>query len=169
MKLLLLFTFALLGMVAKAAADDQAAGAAKLVKSNELGTISTLHKGHPFVSAAPYAFDSQGRPIFLLSDLAVHTENINADARTSIFVQKPDKDVFNGSRVTLLGKMVKIGEKEFKEVGTTFVKRHPKGAVIAQFGDFNFYRLEVEKVFYIGGFGDIGWVDVKDYSAQFKD
>jgi len=37
----------------------------------------------------PYALDAQGRPIFLISTMAMHTQNLQADPRASLFVTKP--------------------------------------------------------------------------------
>jgi len=36
----------------------------------------------------------------------------------------------------------------------------------AQFGDFNFYRMDVENVHYVGGFGTAQWVDGPDYTGD---
>ena len=38
----------------------------------------------------PYALDGAGRPLFLISSMAVHTQNLAGDARASLFVAEPD-------------------------------------------------------------------------------
>ena len=46
-----------------------------------LATLSRRHPGHPFASIMPYALDAEGRPLCLISSMAMHTQNLAADAR----------------------------------------------------------------------------------------
>jgi hypothetical protein len=60
-----------------------------LVLQVTVGTLSTLsrkHVGFPFGSLMPYALDPEGRPIFLISNMAMHTQNLKADPRASLFI-----------------------------------------------------------------------------------
>jgi len=50
-----------------------------LERTGTLGTLSCRHPGHPFVSIMPYATDTEGRPLLLISALAMHTQNLEAD------------------------------------------------------------------------------------------
>src|SRR2546422_506322 len=50
-----------------------------LVHLGDTGTLATLsrrHPGHPFASIMPYALDADGRPLFLISSMAMHTQNL---------------------------------------------------------------------------------------------
>jgi len=38
----------------------------------------------------PYGLDELGRPIFLISTMAMHTQNLQADPRASLLVTQPD-------------------------------------------------------------------------------
>src|SRR2546422_7509877 len=63
-----------------------------LVDQGRTGTLATLsrkHPGHPFGSIMPYALDAEGRPLLLISSMAVHTQNLGADPRASLFVTQP--------------------------------------------------------------------------------
>ena len=85
--------------------------------SGAIGSLSTLsrkHPGFPFGSLMPYGLDSQGRPIFLISIMAMHTQNLQADPRASLFVTEPDAsgDALGSSRVTLVGSTLRIPEPE---------------------------------------------------------
>src|ERR1700761_5226741 len=51
-----------------------------------LSTISRKHPGFPFGSLMPFAIDDAGRPIFLISEMAMHTQNLNTEPRCSLFV-----------------------------------------------------------------------------------
>jgi heme iron utilization protein len=50
------------------------------------GSLATLDRGTgaPYVSMVNIAADHDGSPLLLLSDLARHTANLGADARSSI-------------------------------------------------------------------------------------
>src|SRR5207244_10829402 len=54
-----------------------------------LATLSRRHPGHPFASVMPYALAGTGRPLFLLSSMAMHTQNLQADPRASLLVTQP--------------------------------------------------------------------------------
>ena len=53
----------------------------------------------------PYAPDERGRPVSLISGLAMHTQNLEADPRASLLVAPPEvtEDPLAAARVTLLG------------------------------------------------------------------
>ncbi|HVY54460.1 MAG TPA: pyridoxamine 5'-phosphate oxidase family protein, partial [Thermodesulfobacteriota bacterium] len=78
-----------------------------LVYRNTIGTLSTnskKHPGSPFGSLMPYGLDANGRPIFLISTMAVHTQNLERDSHASLFVSQTDSqgDPLDASRVTLM-------------------------------------------------------------------
>src|SRR5262249_56077923 len=75
-----------------------------LGESGTLATLSRRHPGHPFGSVMPYALDGEGRPLFLISTMAMHTQNLEADARASLLVTQPDwsGDPLAPRRLTLM-------------------------------------------------------------------
>src|SRR5271166_4555816 len=80
-----------------------------LMHGGRIGSLSTLSRkqpGFPFGSLMPYGLDGQGRPMFLISTMAMHTQNLQADPRASLFVTKSDTsgDPLGASRVTLIGR-----------------------------------------------------------------
>ena len=74
-------------------------------RTGTLATLSRRHPGHPFASLMPYALDETGRPIFLISSMAIHTQNLAGDPRASLFVAEPDwsGDPLAAGRITLMG------------------------------------------------------------------
>jgi len=152
------------------AGDETAGAVVKLAKGGTILTLSSDHKGTPFGTPAPYALDKEGRPVVFLSNMAVHTKNLKKNDKCSVMVFKENKDdPFNSARVTFVGKMVKIEDKERAEYKKLFLAKNKTAEDFADFEDFNFYRLEIEKIFYVGGFGDAGWVEVEDYLKAYKD
>jgi putative heme iron utilization protein len=119
----------------------------------------------------PYALDAEGRPIFLVSTMAMHTQNLQADPRASLFVTEPGAsgDPLGSSRVTLIGTVGRIPEPELAAARTDYLTRYPDSKCWVDFDDFFFYRMDVLDVYYVGGFGVMGWVAASDYSEAQSD
>lgn len=138
-----------------------------------LGTLD-MDTGSPFVSLATVATDISCRPLLLLSELARHTRNIANDQRVSLLFDATadDGDPLEDGRVTLSGQLVQTDDETAK---ARFLARHSGANAYAGFGDFSFYRLEVEEAFYVGGFGRIHSIPAADFlipadrSIQFEE
>jgi len=126
-----------------------------------LATLSASRAGWPFASVAPYALSTDGEPLLLLSDLAEHTRNLRADPRASLFVQDSAclADPQAGCRVTILGQVESVAEAELPVAGQAYLTRQPRAAEYLAMGDFRLYVLQVREARFIGGFGDMGWID----------
>src|SRR5215467_9524520 len=60
-----------------------------------VGSLSTLLRkqpGFPFGSVMPYGLDDHGRPSFLISTMAMHTQNLQSDVRASLLVTQQDTE-----------------------------------------------------------------------------
>ena len=134
-------------------------------RSGSLATVSRKHSGHPFASVMPYALDDAGRPLLLISSMAIHTQNLHGDARASLLVTQPGTagDPLAAGRVTLMGQASRAGESDLAEVRAAYLERHPTARYWADFEDFSFWRLEVGDVYFVGGFAAMGWVEAADY------
>jgi putative heme iron utilization protein len=126
-----------------------------------LATLSASRDGWPFASVALFALSDAGEPLLLLSDLAEHTRNVRGDPRASLLVQDGDSlaDPQAGSRVTILGQIEPIPDAESEVARQRYVNRHPQAAEYLGLGDFRLYVLRVREARFIGGFGDMGWID----------
>ena len=140
-----------------------------------IGTLSTLsrrHPGYPFGSIAPYGVLPDGRPTFLLSSLAVHTQNFAADPRASLLVAAPGApaEALASPRVTLVGTVGRLEDaRELDAARADYLARHEEARAWAGFGDFAFYRLDVAGVYWVAGFGAMGWVDPDEYCNAAPD
>jgi putative heme iron utilization protein len=110
-------------------------------------------------------------PIFFISTLAEHTKNLAADPRASLLVAESGQDdpLANG-RVTLLGHCRRIdsdGERE--RAKAVYLAVHPNAEYYIDFKDFAFWRLAVESIRYIGGYGRMSWVTLEDWSGAEPD
>src|SRR5437764_12307343 len=131
-----------------------------LERIGSLSTVSRKQPGFPFGSIMPYALDEQGRPIFLISSMAMHTQNLRADPRASLLVSQPDAsgDPLGASRVTVLGNVLPIADKsELAASRKLYLDRYENSQYWVHFEDFAFYRMEVVDVYYVGRLGVMGW------------
>jgi len=135
-----------------------------------LSTVSRKRPGYPFGSLMPYAIDGSGRPLFLISNMAMHTQNIQADPRASLFVaQAGDGDPLGTARATLVGDVLPVPENEIGEVRQVYLSSYENSRSWVDFKDFGFYRLQPLDIYYVGGFGVMGWVTAEDYSFAMID
>src|SRR6266567_6703751 len=145
-----------------------------LMYLGRIGSLSTLSRkqpGFPFGSVMPYGLDNQGRPVFLISTMAMHTQNLQADPRASLLVthHEASGDPLGESRVTLLGNVLLIPEPEVAEARTLYLARYENSKHWVDFEDFSFYRMDVVDVYYVGGFGVMGWVTASEYDHAQAD
>ena len=145
-----------------------------LMYLGRLGSLSTLSRkqpGFPFGSVMPYGLDDQGRPIFLISTMAMHTQNLQADPHASLLVAQPDSEgePLGASRVTLLGNVLPVPKPQLAEARKLYLQRHANSKYWIDFEDFSFYRMDVVDVYYVGGFGVMGWVSASDYDRSQPD
>src|ERR1700745_2109805 len=136
-----------------------------------LSAPSRQQPGFPFGSVMPYGLDDRGRPIFLISTMAMHTHTHQADSRASLLVTQPDAsgDPLGASRVTLMGNVLTIPEPEVPEARKLYLARYANSQYWVDFEDFSFYRMDVVDVYYVGGFGVMGWVSDSDYEHAKPD
>jgi putative heme iron utilization protein len=132
-----------------------------------LATHCSERPGYPFGSIAPFALDRQGCPLFLISYMAVHTGNLEANPKAALFVFEPDAsgDPVRGARVTLMGDVVRLTDEERAAVRDLYLARYPQAEQWIDFGDFSFYRMDVAELYLVGGFGVMGWVKAEDWAA----
>jgi putative heme iron utilization protein len=119
----------------------------------------------------PYGLDNQGRPIFLISTMAMHTQNLLTDPRASLLVaqQETDGEPLGASRVTIVGNVLPVENTELAEARKLYLDRHANSKYWVDFEDFSFYRMVVVDVYYVGGFGVMGWVSASDYDRSQPD
>ncbi len=145
-----------------------------LVTLASVGTLSTLSRrqaGFPFGSLMPYALDAAGRPIFLISNMAMHTQNLKADPRASLFITPAatEDDPLGTARTTLVGRAEPVPGGETRSAREQYLARHENSRYWVDFADFGFFRLQPVDVYYVGGFGVMGWVTEQDYREASPD
>src|SRR5215813_14998501 len=125
-----------------------------------LSTVSIDVPGYPFGSVTPYYMDRMCRPIIYISHIAQHTKNILADSRVSLTIveKRESDDVQAQGRVTCIAdaRQVARGDDDVRE---RYFRYFPSARQYEHTHDFEFFRLELVRVRFIGGFGQIFWVE----------
>jgi heme iron utilization protein len=142
-----------------------------LVSVGTLSTMSRKHPGFPFGSLMPFALDLAGRPVFFISNMAMHTQNLKSDPRCSLFVGQAstDGDPLGAARATLIGQAEPVPEHDAASVREQYLTRHENSRFWVDFSDFSFFRLQCIDLYYVGGFGVMGWVEAEDYRRAAPD
>ena len=76
--------------------------------------------------------------------MAMHTQNLQADPRSSLMVTdfQPNEDPLGASRVTLVGNTQKLGDSERSSARELYLARHSNSKYWVDFEDFHFYRMD---------------------------
>lgn len=130
-----------------------------------LGTLTL--EGGPFVTFVTVATDIDGAPLVLLSGLAAHTRHLARDGRASLLMQAPagaGDDPLTGARATINGRFQRItrDDTDHARLFKRFLIRHPEAEGYAGFGDFSVYRMSVDGVHLVAGFGRIARLTAAD-------
>lgn len=143
----------------------------RLLQSERNGVLSTLSQkldGWPYGSLMPFALSDDGEPLVLLSTLAEHTQNVLNDPRVSLFVHDEAGTRENpqaAARATFICLAEALAGAASTAAGERYLARFPQSARLFQMGDFKLFKLKIERVRYIGGFGEMYWVSHHDFAA----
>jgi putative heme iron utilization protein len=133
-----------------------------------LSTISLDVPGYPFGSITPYCADRQCRPIVYISHIAQHTRNILADSRVSLTLFDTNggtDDVQARGRVTWIADARPVGLEEL-DIAERYFRYVPSARQYAGTHDFEFFRLDPVRIRFIGGFGQIHWVEPGEFMVS---
>lgn len=126
-----------------------------------LSTHSARLPGYPFGSVAPFVLDHAGHPLILISTIAEHTKNIQADPHVSLIAFDPaGTDIQAGARLTLVGDAEPAAKDDL--LRARYLRYFPQAEQYFDMHDFQFYRITVQQARYIGGFGKIHWLPAAD-------
>ena len=139
--------------------------AKRLLMTVGKASLATLHPKscRPYSSLVLICPDDAGHPVMMLSDLADHVKNINADGAASMMLDGTSGETLSGPRISVEGEIAKITDSDaIKTLKEAFIKRHPEAQIYADFTDFNLYRMTISRLHLIAGFGRIHWLDAGD-------
>lgn len=124
-----------------------------------LATISVAMPGYPFGSVVPFCLDRSGQPIVLIANIAQHRKNVVADARVSLTVfDRAADDLQSNGRLTLLADAAPVAVDDADTLAR-FYRYFPESHDYHLTHSFEFWRLRLKRIRFIGGFGAIHWLE----------
>lgn len=139
---------------------DPVAMARLVLRTARIAALATLdpQSGFPLATLITVATDSDGSPVFLASQLSLHTRNMTADPRVSLLVSALGKGdpLAASARLSVVGRVEPCAAPEAK---ARFLARHPKAKLYAEFPDFALYRVAVLGLHPNGGFARAGAIE----------
>ena len=136
--------------------------ARRLMRTGRMATLATLDAetaGGPYASLSLTACGHDAAPLLLLSDLARHSRNIAADDRVSLLFAKSTREAIAEGRVSVIGRAKPCDDPLLKN---RFLARHASTRSFTQFTDFHLYRVSVDSVHFVGGFGNVHTLEHAD-------
>jgi len=134
---------------------------AHLAASGRTAALGTLLRGGPYVSLVLYT-PAPGLTEYLLhlSRLAVHTRNLQADARASLLLAETDSgqgDPQTLARLSLQGTAAALpkGASDYAAAQARYLAKYPESAPIFTLGDFDLYRFVATEGRFVSSFGRI--------------
>ncbi len=122
-----------------------------------LATHSVKFPDYPFGSLLPLCRDSKGNPLLLISHLAQHTRNLEANPHCSLTLSETDEeDIQQSGRLTCLARAESINSNASAE---RYFRYYPETRRYFKEMNFRFYRLILQQHYFIGGFGSARWFD----------
>lgn len=144
-----------------------------LVASTTSGTLATLSDdGTPWASLVTFGVMDDGSPVLCLSTLAEHARNLEKNRQASLMVSDPNHagEVLAGGRVTLAGRVRRSDEHpDEQSAREAHLEAVPSAAMYADFNDFSFWILEVERARWVGGYGRMDTALASEYATAEPD
>ena len=142
--------------------------AKRILRQATHGSLATLEpeSSHPLASRVTVATDIDGTPIILISELSSHTPALINDPRCSLLIGEIGAgDPLAHPRMTLIcsAKQLDRQSGEGQRVRKRFLMRHNAAALYADFGDFHFFKLEIERANLNGGFAKAYALEADDF------
>jgi putative heme iron utilization protein len=122
-----------------------------LIRNAQTGTLATSSAGIPHAAFVTVAFQPDFSPVLLLSQLAIHTRQLQANPACSLLLLGAPAGVNPQTtpRLCLTGTAATTDDPTAR---TIFLHRHPYAAGYADFGDFAFWQILITDAYYVGGF-----------------
>mmetsp|Transcript_13336 Transcript_13336/g.41131 ORF Transcript_13336/g.41131 Transcript_13336/m.41131 type:complete len:338 (+) Transcript_13336:91-1104(+) len=140
-----------------------------------LATQSAAMGGIGFASFADFVLDADGAPVLLLdATRAEHAKNLAADPRCSLLLAARGSAAATAAapRVTVGGSASPVPADAADRVvlETQFGVAHPYADALLAGGGFDLWRVSVDSVYFVGGFGVAAqWVDAEEYREAAPD
>jgi len=139
----------------------------QFIRDQQYGVLSThslSEPGYPFGSITPYIINDEGDLAILISHLAEHTHNIEANPKVSLTIFDPQdsENPSAGARITCLAQVEKSQDETALRVD--YLQQFPDSEIILGLPGFHFYLLKLTKIRLVAGFGQAKWLEATQLS-----
>ena len=150
--------------------SSQAAALKKLLESQQVASLGTLHKDVPAVSMVPFALLPQGQGLVIhVSQLATHTKDMLANPAVSVLVIAPPGTTppHELPRVSIQGSAEQClsHAPAHSEAKQAYLSRFPQSEEMFAFADFSLFVISVRSVRFVGGFAQATSMNAENYAA----
>ena len=126
-----------------------------------LATQSLDYPGYPFGSLVPYSIGPDGWPLLLLSHLAKHSRNLEAEQKCNLtIVEQGSGDSQQLMRLSCLGRVQPLSNPTPSSVERHF-RYFPGSRKYHDELNFRFHGFQPEHFYFIGGFGAARWIGLE--------
>lgn len=140
--------------------NEQQANLLALLKRQRWAALATLSSdNNPEASMVAYALSRNADEIYLhLSELATHSRNLMRHPRLSLVISETDTgdgDPQQLARATVYGQaeILPPGQTGYSAARACYLAHLPTAEQLFDFGDFHLFRLKIERLRFVGGFG----------------
>jgi hypothetical protein len=67
------------------------------------------------------------------------------------------------ARVSVIGDVLSVTPGQIHACQEAYLAKNPEAVQWLDFGDFSFYRMKIVDIYFIAGFGAMGWISPEDY------
>jgi heme iron utilization protein len=131
------------------------------------GTLAVIDidSGGPLAAFVNVAMLPDATPVILTSRLSRHTQCLDKDGRASLMVTgniPTQGDALTGLRASLTGTFIRNTDTGIREA---YIAHHPYAELYADFSDFGFFTMKMDKLYVVAGFGRVYNFDADDLVA----
>jgi len=130
----------------------------ELLVSSKIASLGTINEDQPFVSMVSFSSAQDFSEFYIhISQLAKHTKNILKNNKVSLMICQPETFTSNPqklARISIMGNvnLVDKADENYELIKRNFLTKNPFAEMYFTLGDFQLYRIEVEKARYVAGF-----------------
>lgn len=130
----------------------------RLIENSKIGSLGTCSDNQPFVSMVAFSVNQNFTElVILISGLAKHTKNILLNNKVSLMISQRETDSDDPqtlARVSLTGvaNLIDRNSDEYNTAKNNYLKKNTSSEMYFGLGDFQLYKLEIEKARFVAGF-----------------
>lgn len=137
----------------------------KVLQSTHIAFLSTQASNTPETSMTPFAI-FEDKLLLHLSGLARHSKNIQAHAEVGLMIctpEQPEQSPLALPRISFNGTITPVADEQLQHATKTYLARIPDAEPLFSFADFTLYQLNVNEVYWVGGFGSARKVSTESW------